>query len=85
MSLQLNIMILCCVTNHVAAGSSKECWGKSGAPLVTHSSQPSKHVILAGLVKADDCSNKAPNVSHLKLDAFQQWIADNLHPGLLML
>lgn len=64
----------------IAAVSTGECWGKTGAPLVTHSSQAIKHVILAGMVEADDCGNKTPYVSHAKLDGFQQWIADQLYP-----
>ena len=64
----------------LAAGSSGECWGKSGAPLVVYSNQPSKHFVLAGMVGADDCGSKAPYVAHIKLDGYQQWITDNLHP-----
>ena len=67
-----------CLTT--AAGSSGDCWGRSGAPLVTHSSQTTKHFILAGMVEADDCGEKAPYVTHTKVDGFQQWISDHLHP-----
>ena len=63
-----------------AAGSSGECWGRSGASLVTISTQATSHFILAGMVEIDDCGNKAPYVTHTKLDGFQQWIAENLHP-----
>ena len=62
-----------------AAGSSGDCWGKSGASLVTISTQPTKNFILAGMVETDDCGNKAPYVTHTKLDGFQQWITENLH------
>ena len=63
-----------------AAGSSGECWGRSGASLVTISTQSTRHFILAGMVETDDCGNKAPYVTHTKLDGFQQWITENLHP-----
>ena len=73
-------MILKITYSTIAAGNGGECWGKSGAPLVAHSSETTKHYILAGMVEADDCGNKAPYVSHIKLNGFQQWINDNLHP-----
>ena len=63
-----------------AAGSSGECWGKSGASLVTISTQATQNFILAGMVETDDCGTKAPYVTHTKLDGFQQWITENLHP-----
>jgi len=47
---------------------------------VTHSRQASKHVILAGMVEADDCGNKTSYVTHTKLDGFQQWITNQLYP-----
>jgi len=47
---------------------------------VTHSRQATKHIILAGMVEADDCGNKTPYITHTKLDGFQQWITDQLYP-----
>ena len=64
----------------IAAGSNGECWGRSGAPLVTYSSQSTRHFILAGMVEADDCGSKAPYVTHTKMDGFQHWINKHLHP-----
>ena len=73
-------MIMYLIRTYIAAGSHGECWGNSGAPLVTHSNQPIRHFILAGMVEADDCGSKAPYVSHIKVDGYQEWITNQLYP-----